>query len=256
MSDERSTHGPGTDPSPAPALGLPKPKEGPRSHERCPHCGTVAVIERSSSLRWVCGVCGKARAPIDDAAIDRRFEEKDALAEATHLRNVARTWLAMSWAGFGFGALSLLFVTLATLVAKPGGVATVLAYLVALTPAALGLFARKTGTEREKKVPVLLEQGFAAAAHDVVRAKGKGTAREVAEVMRVDEAFADRLLARLSVEKDLRTRVSDEDAQLTFDAGAGEKVRVRADDDDEAVAAEAEAEAAKNATSAKNKASS
>lgn len=251
MSDERSTHGPGTDPSPAPALGLPKGKEGPRSHERCPHCGTVAVLEKSTSLRWVCGVCGKARAPIDDAGIERRFEEKDALAEATHLRNVARTWLAMSWAGFGFGALSLLFVTLATLVAKPGGVATVLAYLVALTPALLGAFARKTGTEREKKVPALLEQGFAAAAHDVVRAKGKGTARDVSELMRIDEAFADRLLARLSVEKDLRTRVSDEDAQLTFESSPA-KVRVREDGDhgeEEAAQADADADATRNKAS-------
>ncbi len=244
MSEEHSTLGPGAKDGLAPALGLPKGKPGPAPHERCPHCGTVAVLEKSSSLRWVCGVCGKARAPIDDAAIERRFEETEPLAEATRLRNASRTWLAMSWAGFVFGALSLFFVSLATWAAKPSLVPAVVAYVVALLPVLLGLYARRTGAERGRAVPAQLEQGFAAAAHDVVRAKGKGTAAEIAKVMRLDEAYADRLLARLSVEKDLRTRVSDEDAQLTFDA-SDERVRVRGGDDEAELAAAEDDEAAR-----------
>ncbi|MCC6649163.1 MAG: hypothetical protein IT374_26790 [Polyangiaceae bacterium] len=241
MSRDDSTLAPGDDPVAPPALGNPAARPGPAAHERCPHCGTTAVLERSSSLRFVCGVCGKARVPIDDPKLERSFDERDALARATTARNAARVWMAISATSGAFSIVSLMFLALAVAFASPPLLASLLALLAAVTPLAFALWGRGRARAHEAAVGPALEEGWAAAAREIVEERGDVSADELARLLRVDGAWAERVHASLGAQHGVRARVREEDAALSFEADA-KKLRVKsAVGDAEAAADEASA---------------
>lgn len=248
MSKEDSTLAPGESPAEIPSYGNPKPKRGPAQHESCPHCDNIAVIERSDTLKFVCGVCGKARVPIDDPAVERRFDEKDALARATTARNAARVWTAISATSGTFALISLMFWGLAVAFASPPLVATVVALIAALFPLGFAISGRMRVKRHADALAPALEEGWAAAARDLVQARGDVSADDLAKVMRVDGAWAERVHAALGAQTGVRARVRDEDAALSFEADRP-KVRVKSDaateEDASAASDEAVAEAKK-----------
>ena len=229
MSREDSTLAPGENPVEVASLGNPKPRPGPSKHEACPHCGNVAVLEKSISLKFVCGVCGKARVPIDDPTVVRRFDERDALARATTARNASRVWTAISATSGAFAIVSMLFLALAVAFASPPLIATVAALLAALTPLGFAVFGRTRATSHAAALGPALEEGWAAAARDVVEARGDVSAEALAKLMRVDGTWAERVHASLGAQPGVRARVRDEDAALSFEADRP-KVRVKADE--------------------------
>lgn len=244
MSREDSTLAPGGNPVEPPALGNPAPRPGPSPHERCPHCGNVAVIERSTSLKFVCGVCGKARVPIDDPTLERRFGERDALARATTARNASRVWAAISATSGAFSIVSLLFLALAVAFASPPLLATIVAALAALTPLAFAIWGRGRAREHEAALAPALEEGWAAAASEVVEARGDVSAEALAKLLRVEGAWAERVHASLGAQPGVRARVREDDAALSFEADSP-KLRVKPDAvSDEPVADEPAAEVA------------
>lgn len=246
MSREDSTLAPGGNPVEPPTLGNPAPRPGPSAHERCPHCGNVAVLERSTSLKFVCGVCGKARVPIDDPKLERRFDERDALARATTARNASRAWAAVSATSGAFSIVSMMFLALAVAFASPPLLATVVAALAALTPLVFAVWGRRRGVAHQAALAPALEEGWAAAAREVVEARGDVSAEALAKLLRVDGAWAERVHASLGAQPGVRARVRDDDAALSFES-ASPRLRVKPGDadgaDDGAATAEDAAEA-------------
>ncbi len=241
MSREDSTLAEGSDPVEVRSLGNPAPRPGPSPHERCPHCGNTAVLERSTSLKFVCGVCGKARVPIDDPKLERRFDEREALARATTARNASRVWTAISATSGAFSLVSMMFLALAVAFAKPPLLAAALAALAALTPLAFAVWGRRRGLVHQAALAPALEEGWAAAAREVVEARGDVSAEALAKLLRVDGAWAERVHVSLGAQPGVRARVRDDDAALSFESDAP-KLRVKTDDPD-AEPTEAAAEA-------------
>lgn len=249
MSDDDSTRAPGGDELAYPLQGNPKPRPGPSAHERCPHCGTIAVLEPSNTLRWVCGVCGRARVPIDDATIERRYAEKDALLRATTARNASRAWSVTAAAASVFAAFSFLFLALTVWAASPPMVATLLAVMAALTPVVLAAYAFQRAKATRAGIEPALEEGWATAARDAAEGRGSIDPDELATLLRIDTAFAERLLANLSTLGAVRARIDDEGSALSFQADAprarvGKKTKKKPVAEEEALADEEAAAAA------------
>ena len=177
---------------------------------RCPHCGTVADIEESSSLRQRCRVCGGPRVAIDDAAVVRSGRERGALrrAKQEHARAVA--WRVGAAVVGAFGLLSLLVMLLVLAFATPGALGSAIGIAVAVSPLLLALYGLRRGARAVASRDRELDAAWALAASDVMRDRGREIdARELARLMRLSEDQAEQLLARLSVEDFVRARVSD-----------------------------------------------
>lgn len=207
----------------APSYGNPAPAAGPRPDERCPHCGAVTIIERSSSLEHVCGVCGKARVPVDDASIKRSFAEARPLAEATTAQRAASVWRLVAIAGFVITALSLLLFALVAAIASPPLLGWALGLVASLAPSVLAAIALSRGKASAAKVGPLIDEGWVLATRDVVEARGKVTASELSTLMRVSPERAEHLLLALTVLVEGSRR--ERDAAL-LELGAGERMRV------------------------------
>jgi hypothetical protein len=173
----------------------------------------VTFIERASSLRFVCGICGKARVPIDDPSIKRTGAGVDALARATAARNAALSWTV---AGTVLGAFSVLsFIVLATVLTfiVPGLVATLAAIAAAATPMAFAIAGFLRATKKRAEVAPALEEGWAEVAAELVQAlhaQGREVSIEsIAKLTRTSTDQAEHLLAQLSAKGLVRSRVDD-----------------------------------------------
>ena len=239
MSEEDSTRA-----KDAGVSAVPAGARLPVAHEKCPHCGTIAVIEPSSTLRMVCGVCGKARVPIDDPKVVRTFAEKDALVRASTARNAAVAWTGASVAAGSFGVVSLLFLVIAAAAASPGVALVLLAALAASVPLLFAAWGMRSAAAHRKAVGPAVDEAWALAARDVVAGRSRIVPKDLAQVMRLPEAEAERLLIVLSTDGVVRSRVLDA-GELEFEPSTP-VARTEAE-----VQAEAEAEADAEAASAK-----
>jgi rubredoxin len=192
---------------------------------RCPHCRTVADTKPSASLRFCCSVCGAPRVPIDDPSVTRSGKEVRVLEQAQRARVHATAARAGAYVTGSFGVLSLLTALLALKFITPGVVGSVGLLVAILVPFLLALYAWRLARRATGELNTLLDRAWTLTASDVMRAKGKDLdAEELGRILRLDDAEAEQLLARLDVNDFLRARVSDDE-----EAGAGaraERVRV------------------------------
>lgn len=214
---------------------------------RCLHCGSVADIEESSSLRQRCKVCGGPRVPVDDASLVRTGREREPLRKARAAHARASAWRAGSVVVAAFGALTVLVTLLVLLLVSPGWFASIVALAAALVPVLVAVYGLRRGTRFAAERERALDDAWALVASDVVRDRGRAIdARELGRLMRLREEQAELLLGRLNVEDYVRARVTDagdlvyesvrarvespeaEDLARAADApGAGEAERLR-----------------------------
>jgi hypothetical protein len=113
-------------------------------------------------------------------------------------------------AGSGFalasGAVSLLVTLVVLLVTSPAALAKVAALIASVVPFALSFFALRRARSHAKKFDAALQQAWFLAASRLVQAhEGKLGAKELAQLLRVDEARAELLLAEVNVQDLLRS---------------------------------------------------
>ena len=196
---------------------------------RCPLCQAISDVEAAEPPYSRCRSCGGPRIPPSESPISD--------AEVALLRNARSEQLRAGAfrAGSGFalasGGLSLLVTLLVFLVTSPAPFAKVAAVLASLVPFALSLFALRSARSHAQKCGALLQQAWFLAASRLVAAHGgKLSAQQLAQLLRVDEARAELLLAEVNVQ-DFIAQPSELPARV--------RVTELADPEDLAAAAEA-----------------
>jgi hypothetical protein len=180
-------------------------------HQRCTQCHAIADVEPSAELRFVCGVCGGVRIPIDDPAVKRSAEQLDLLQRANVARSARAVWRVIAGAGVGFGAFSVLVLSIVIDVAHPIFVASAVAALAAAAPFLFAAFSWKRSLERGAELGPLLEKAWTAAAADIARARGgRLDGASLAKITRISEASADQVLSRMSAASLLTSSVTAE----------------------------------------------
>lgn len=192
-------------------------------HEKCPHCGNTTLIEPSQALLFRCGVCGKARVPVELEGFKRSDEEIPILARASANHTAALAWVAGSavlgaFALIGLGALGLVMSAL-----NPGLVPMLFGLLICLLPAGLAGYGLRRAAQLRALVEPALEDGWLRVTREVTEAKGSISDVQLAKILRVDRTRAEQLLAQLSATSTIRHRI-EEPAPLTFEAP---KLRVK-----------------------------
>lgn len=193
---------------------------------RCPHCGAIADIEPHRVLRYRCRVCGGPRVPLADNSLEPSGVEWPLLEQAQRARVRVAAWRVAAGVVGAFGLLSL-FVTLLTLAFITPGVVATAALLTAVSiPLVLTAIAWTRARHHARDRDAALDQAWVTAASDVVqRQEQEVDARGLAKTLRIEEAQAEQLLARLDVENVVRARVTDA-GELLY-APAGGRVRVK-----------------------------
>jgi len=183
-------------------------------HLPCPHCGAQARLEAHSELRWVCGVCGGPRVPVEDAAAHSDRERQE-LVRAARAKKMAFTYQI---AGIG---LSLTGTLLALLGAALSLVSTAVAIVMMLGAAAALVagvaYVRRANAQREEAKRAVFE-AWESVAEALLHAHGNEmTADRIAREMHTSVDDVERMMSFLSV--DNRARIVVKDAELVYSSG-------------------------------------
>jgi hypothetical protein len=206
---------------------------------RCPLCQAIADVEASGTQYTRCRSCGGPRIPPHDSPISE--------AEVALLRSARTEQLRAGAfrAGSGFalasGAVSLLVTLVVFLVTSPAAFAKIAALLACVIPFALSFIAFRKARSHAQKFDSALQQAWFLAASRLVQAHGGASgvsAKELAQLLRVDEAHAELLLAEVNVQDFIQPPT-----------GLPARVRVTELSDPEELAAAAEAAETTSTTS-------
>ncbi|WP_394837717.1 hypothetical protein LVJ94_12470 [Pendulispora rubella] len=186
-------------------------------HRPCPHCGARARMEEDSELRWVCGVCGGPRVPVEDEAAhsDREREE---LVKAGRAKKMAFTYRIASI------GLSLMGALLAALGVALGAVSVAVG-AVLLVAAVAGIvmgivYGRRAHGKREEAKKSTFE-AWESVAEALLKVRGsEATAEQIAREMRTTVADVERMMSFLSVDNRVRIVVKDTELVYTTEAEA------------------------------------
>jgi len=199
--------------------------------DRCPHCGNRAGLEASPRVFYRCRVCGGPRVPSVGAGIERSHRENEHLKAARRARRSELLYHA-AWIATGVvGGVSLLMTLLALLLFS--GLFTGWAGLLAFPalPVLLSLWARKRTRKARETRQEALDQAWASVAHEILEQSPRElTSADLAHGMLTSESHADRLLARLNVDDQVRSRVTD-DGQIGYSVRSPQRVRVSLEPD-------------------------
>jgi hypothetical protein len=179
---------------------------------KCPHCGAVANVEPSASLRWRCAVCGGPLVPTEEG-IPRSDGELPHLVRSHRARAMALGWLA---AFFVLGSIAAMAVGVALLVWFASHAAAALLGLVGAGAATLAVVSLGRSRRRRAEARAELDHAWDRVAGEVLRARsGDTTAADLARIMSTKEDHAEGLLSRLSAQGGARVDVRD-DAELAY----------------------------------------
>ena len=166
---------------------------------RCPLCQAIADVESSPALYFRCRSCGGPRIPPSASPVSE--------AEVTLLRSARSAQLRAGAfrAGAGFalasGGVSLLVTLVVFLVTSPAPFAKAAAVLASVVPFVLSFVALRSARSHARKFDAALQQAWLLAASRLVAAHGgQLNAKSLAQLLRVDEARAELLLAEVSVQ--------------------------------------------------------
>jgi hypothetical protein len=182
---------------------------------RCPHCGALARIERSSgALRWRCGVCGGPIVPTEEG-VARSDGELASLVRAQRARAMAVGWIA---GAVVLGAVGVMGVGLALLLWLASHVVAGVLGVLAVCTGLLAAYFLRRARRRDTDARVAVDDAWELVAGEVLAARGgETTAAELAKAMQTDEDHAQSLLGRLSARGRVRVDVR-EDAELAYRA--------------------------------------
>ncbi len=148
------------------------------------------------------------------------------LEQAQRARVRVAAWRVAAGVVGGFGALSLMVTLLTLAFFSPGVLGTALLLMTVSIPLLLAAIAWNRAQRYVRERDDAIDQAWLAAAGDVMqRTEHELDARGLAKTLRIDEAQAEQLLARLDVENVVRARVSA-DGELLYSPRAGHKLRV------------------------------
>ena len=202
---------------------------------RCPHCGNVTGLELSADLYYRCRICGGPRVPTKGAHPERTLREREHLVKARRAQRAAWLFRALWIVSGVIGGVTFLFTLLTLLLFSGLGTAWASLLIFGAVPLLLAFWARRRTFRAQSAVKDELDLAWSSVAHEVLNAsEHELTSAELAELMLTDERHADLLLARLNVDDQVRSRVTDE-GQVTYSVRATEHFRVGdapLDDDD------------------------
>lgn len=181
---------------------------------RCPLCQALSDVEESSVLYYRCRACGGPRVP--PSAGPPSATETAQLKQARSEQLRAGAFRAGASFALASGLLSLLVTNVVLIATSPPPLAKVFALFASVVPLVLAFVAFRRARAHQKQLERALQQAWVSAAGQAVaRAGGDVTASSLAQMLRIDEARAELLLAELSVQDLVEPRVQ-----------AGAKVRV------------------------------
>jgi len=225
---------------------------------KCPHCGGLAKTSPHPEYGAVCNICGAPRIHVDDVKLSGK--ERPHLEAARNAMRTRTLWRVAALFGTVVAAFGMAVAALVAIVASMssafGGVAMVLPWVV------LALVARHKAKGESKSLERSLDEAWKSAARDVVMENDGVTASGIGEALGLEESKAEALLAELSVDDALQSRVT-EDGRLVLapstmvrvDAGAtGAGKTIAADPLEERFAALEEAMAEEEAEEAEKRA--
>ena len=211
----------------------------------CPHCGAVTATSRHRELGRVCKVCGRPRVLVRRKNVELSGTERAPLERAGKARLRRAAWRA----GGVLGGLGAAFVVGFTLLGSllTGALGLALGLGLSLPFFLLALWAWKRSGAQTEQIREAIDAAWTSAARDIAtQAAGPVTARTLTQALPVDEARAERLLAYLAVDDELRADISPE-GRLSF----APALRIDASGDalaEEEAEREAAAEAEREAT--------
>ncbi len=192
----------------------------------CPHCGAFGVVLNDDELRYVCGVCGGPRISIDAADVELSGHESEPLAKAQAGRKHRFLWRMGGVFGGLVGAFGLVTTAVMALLFEPGLIGAGLGIAAALPFLLLAFTAVGKSRARSEDIKRSLDQAWKSAARDIVLATPDGlTAKQLSEKLPVAENAAETILAELSVDDMLQSRITDE-GRLRFTATPAARMRV------------------------------
>lgn len=166
---------------------------------RCPLCLAISDVEASEGPYTRCRSCGGPRIPPSESPVSG--------AEIALLRSARSEQLRAGAfrAGAGFalasGAVSLLVNLVVFLVTSPAAFAKVAALVASVIPFALSFLAQRKARGHAQKFDAQLQQAWFLAASRLSQARGgRLSSKELAQLLRVDEARAELLLAEVNVQ--------------------------------------------------------
>ena len=166
---------------------------------RCPLCQAQSDIEPDPTLHFRCRVCGGPRLPPSAGPGSERETALLKTARAEQMRagayRVGSVFLLVS------GLLSLLVTNVVLLATSPAALARALALFASTLPLLLSFLAFRRTAGHKRQLAEALEQAWLSGAGRVVaNAGGEVSASALAQTLRVDEPYAELLLAELSVQ--------------------------------------------------------
>lgn len=201
--------------------------------ERCPHCGNLAGLEISAKLQYRCRICGGPRVPLIGASVARSQREAKQLDSARRADRSARLYRLLWVASGVLGGFSFSVTLMVLLLFSGLGSLWSLSLVFATLPLALALWARHRSKRARKTASTALDDAWASVAHELLAAHDRElTSSELAEFMLTSEAHADRLLARLNVDDQVVSHITDE-GQVTYSVRAPHRIRVPSEPDEE-----------------------
>ncbi|WP_394848226.1 hypothetical protein LZC95_12255 [Pendulispora brunnea] len=186
-------------------------------HRPCPHCGARARMEEDSELRWVCGVCGGPRVPVEEEAAHSE-REREELVKAGRAKKMAFTYRIASIGLSLTGALlAALGVALGAASVAVGAV--LLAAAVAAIAAAI-VYGRRAHAKREEAKKSTFD-AWESVAEALLKVRGsEATAEQIAREMRTTVEDVERMMSFLSVDNRVRIVVKDTELVYTTEAAA------------------------------------
>jgi len=162
-------------------------------------CQAISDVEASDAQYPRCRSCGGPRIPPSESPISE--------AEVSLLRSARSEQLRAGAfrAGAGFAlassAVSLLVTLVVFLVTTPALFAKAAAVLASVIPLVLSFLASRRARSHARKFESALQQAWFLAASRLVRAHDRAlSSKELAQLLRVDEARAELLLAEVNVQ--------------------------------------------------------
>jgi hypothetical protein len=156
----------------------------------------------------------------------RAGSERQALADAQRARSERAAWAVIGGVVGGFGLLSLLVAVLVLGLASPGLGATVGLLGAVAVPLVFALFALRRARRSRQRLDAALDSAWQAVAKELMAERQPGlTAAELGALMRLGEPRAEQLLAALSVDEMVHSRITDA-GDVLFGSGAVGRVRV------------------------------